>query len=155
MPDNSDDTARVLCTGGTWLKFLDPAAADGFYKALVNRCRKTAIGAQADRMRWFPVLNENGNPKPWPPPAKTDNESGNLNQPGGTNGVGTVFNSEPQKSATYVVHAGDTLPVIARAAGVSLKALIEANTNLNPKFLRVGQLIFIPGPPAGLTNSSP
>ena len=25
MPDNSDDTARVLCTGGTWLKNTRPA----------------------------------------------------------------------------------------------------------------------------------
>ena len=65
MPDNSDDTARVLCTAGTWLKDRDPQAADKFYKALVRRCRKTAIGNQADKMRWFPVLDENGNPKPY------------------------------------------------------------------------------------------
>lgn len=60
MPDNSDETARVLCTAGSWLKHRDPQTADVFYKALVRRCRKTALGERADRMRWFPVLNEFG-----------------------------------------------------------------------------------------------
>jgi hypothetical protein len=65
MPDNSDETARVLWTAGTWLKDQDPQAADKFYKALVRRCRKTAIGDLADKMRWFPELDESGNPIPY------------------------------------------------------------------------------------------
>ena len=56
MPNNSDETARVLCEAGTWIKYLDPQAADFFYKALVRRCRKTALGQEADRRRWFPPL---------------------------------------------------------------------------------------------------
>jgi len=64
MPNNSDDTARVLCIAGSWLKHRDPQAADLFYKALVRRCRKTALGAEADRLRWFPILDGNGNMKP-------------------------------------------------------------------------------------------
>jgi hypothetical protein len=56
MPNNSDETARVLCEAGTWIKYLDPHAADFFYKALVRRCRKTALGQAADRRRWFPPL---------------------------------------------------------------------------------------------------
>jgi len=67
MPDNSDATARVLCEAGTWIKYLDPQRADVFYKALVRRCRKTAIGDQADKMRWFPVLDANGKPIPYKP----------------------------------------------------------------------------------------
>jgi hypothetical protein len=67
MPDNSDATARVLCEAGTWIKYLDPQRADPFYKALVRRCRKTAIGDQADKMRWFPVLDSAGNPIPYMP----------------------------------------------------------------------------------------
>jgi hypothetical protein len=63
LPDNDDQTARVLCTGGSWIKYLDPRAADLFYKALVRRCRKTVIGAEADRLRWFPVLDAQGNLK--------------------------------------------------------------------------------------------
>jgi tetratricopeptide (TPR) repeat protein len=54
MPDQSDHTARVLATAGTWLKNRDPKAADRFYKALVRRCGKTALGREADRIRWFP-----------------------------------------------------------------------------------------------------
>jgi hypothetical protein len=64
MPDNSDATARVLCEAGNWIKYRDPQRADVFYKALVRRCRKTAIGDQADKMRWFPVLDASGNPIP-------------------------------------------------------------------------------------------
>jgi len=61
MPNNSEDTARVLCIGGSWIKRIDPILADPFYKALVRRCRKTNIGAEADRLRWFPTLDEDGN----------------------------------------------------------------------------------------------
>ena len=71
MPDNSDETARVLCEAGGWLKYRDPKAADRFYKALVRRCRKTDIGEQANRMHWFPVINAGGNPEPWLMPSKS------------------------------------------------------------------------------------
>lgn len=81
MPDNTDETARVLCTAGTWLKVRDPVTADIFYKALVRRCRRTAIGEQADRMRWFPVLDESGNPKPYGPPAEQNSGPGNWEEP--------------------------------------------------------------------------
>lgn len=61
LPNDSDETARVLCRGGRWIRVLDPAAADVLYKSLVRRCRKTAIGAEADRRRWFPPLDAEGN----------------------------------------------------------------------------------------------
>ena len=61
LPDNEDETARILCTAGSWLKNRDPQTADLFYKALVRRCRKTALAAEADRKRWFPRLDEDGN----------------------------------------------------------------------------------------------
>jgi tetratricopeptide (TPR) repeat protein len=60
MPDNSDETAFVLWQAGEWLKQRDPITADGFYKTLVRRCRQTEIGAEADRIRWFPRLDTNG-----------------------------------------------------------------------------------------------
>jgi len=56
MPDESDQTAEVLCTAGTWLKARDPAAADRFYKALCARCGKTTLGQQAIALHWFPDL---------------------------------------------------------------------------------------------------
>ena len=73
MPNNSEETARLLCIAGSWLKYRDPQTADLFYKTLVRRCRKTVIGAEADRRRWFPPLDANGNliPRsPAPPPAE-------------------------------------------------------------------------------------
>jgi hypothetical protein len=56
MPDESDATARVLATAGTWLKTRDPEFADRFYKALVQRCGKTELGRRAKDARWFPSL---------------------------------------------------------------------------------------------------
>jgi len=56
MPDESDETARVLCIAGSWLKVRDPQAADRFYKTLVLRCGKTQLGREADKLRWFPKI---------------------------------------------------------------------------------------------------
>jgi hypothetical protein len=61
MPNNSDETAKVLCIAGSWLKIIDPQSADRFYKALVRRCRQTVLGRTADLKRWFPKLDEQGN----------------------------------------------------------------------------------------------
>jgi hypothetical protein len=58
MPDQSEDTAKVLALAGSWLKNRDPKAADRFYKALVRRCGKTALGKKADELRWFPPVEE-------------------------------------------------------------------------------------------------
>lgn len=55
LPDNDPMTARAFVRrGGDLLKAQDPQAADRFYKALVNRCRKLPIGQAADDKRWFP-----------------------------------------------------------------------------------------------------
>jgi len=54
MPDNSDETARLLNEAGGWLKNRDPQAANRFYVALVKRCRNTELGRLADEKRWFP-----------------------------------------------------------------------------------------------------
>lgn len=56
MPDGADETALVLATAGSWIKYLDPVAADRFYKALVRRCRNTDLSRRADQRRWFPEL---------------------------------------------------------------------------------------------------
>jgi len=57
LPQNSDRAARYLAVGGSWLAKRDPRAADAFYKTLVRRCRKTALGEEADKIRWFPDLS--------------------------------------------------------------------------------------------------
>ena len=60
MPNNSDRTARVLCIAGSWIKAHDAKTADKFYKALVNRNRKTNLGKEADKLRWFPKMEIDG-----------------------------------------------------------------------------------------------
>ena len=64
LPDNSEEAARILCESGSWLKSRDPKAADRFYKTLVRRCPKTAIGRAALARRWFPELDEQGELSP-------------------------------------------------------------------------------------------
>ncbi len=56
LPDERDQTARVLCIAGSWLAAKEPKAADRFYKALVRRCGTTQLGKEADKLRWFPKV---------------------------------------------------------------------------------------------------
>lgn len=60
MPDNDDDTARMLCAGGIWSSSLDHQTGQYFYKVLMSRCRKTELGKVANEKRWFPKLDKNG-----------------------------------------------------------------------------------------------
>ncbi len=86
MPDNSRNTALVLLEAGCWLRNRDPEAADKFYKAIVLRCPKTDIGAEADRIHWFPQLDAAGKVVPRVIPAK---ETGNEPE--------SQFQTEPLK----------------------------------------------------------
>ncbi len=160
MPDNSDETARVLCTAGTWLKLRDPTTADIFYKALVRRCRKTAIGDQADRMRWFPVLDDDGNPKPYHSPSKkspvveaTEDSTNSPADASATTGENALPPTDyPLPGQRYVIHTGDTVAKIAGAVQqlgppVTPQQILEANPGLDPTRLRVGQVILIPATP--------
>lgn len=56
LPNDSDKTAELLREGGMWLAPRDPQSADRFYKALVRRCGNTALGREAERLRWFPPV---------------------------------------------------------------------------------------------------
>ena len=60
MPNDSSETARILCQAGTWLKIIDPEAADRFYKALVSRCGNTPMGKGAIKIGWFPKISKTG-----------------------------------------------------------------------------------------------
>jgi hypothetical protein len=61
LPNNDEQTARILCESGSWVKNIDSTYADRFYKSLVRRCRATELGNLADKKRWFPILDGNGN----------------------------------------------------------------------------------------------
>lgn len=54
LPNDSDETARILNTAGGWIKNRDPQAANRFYQALVIRCPNTVLGKQAAARNWFP-----------------------------------------------------------------------------------------------------
>jgi LysM repeat protein len=164
-PDNSDETARLLIRGGTILDRYDPKAADKFYKALVRRCGQTAFGQQADKLRWFPKLDENGNLQNVIPDLNQTVTSSDLEKMFVTNGAGEVFCYFPVPGKNYCVHYGDTLTRIARAASsfgerVTVQQLMDANPDVKPLKLRVGELILIPGmrkrPPAEMpaTNTT-
>jgi Tfp pilus assembly protein FimV len=128
-----------------------------FYKALVRRCRQTAIGAQADRMRWFPILDAAGNPKPYQPrrketaPATSVEESiepspDTLRE--ADNGE-TPPATRPVPGRFYTVHFGDSISAIANAVSrlgqpLTPKEILEANPDLDPARLKVGQKILIP-----------
>ena len=51
----------------------------------------------------------------------------------------------PVRSRTHAVLPGETLAGIARKAGVTLAALKAANPDVNPKKLRAGQVLNLPG----------
>jgi LysM repeat protein len=153
MPDNSEDTARFLCVAGSWIKYRDPKKADIFYKALVRRNRKTAIGMEADRIRWFPRLDEQGNLIPrkssrldsMPPPALPETS---VDQPPDTE-ADEAAREYPIPGKLYVIHEGDSLAKIAQAACVfgqlvTVDAILKANPGLDAARLRVGQKIIIP-----------
>jgi LysM repeat protein len=50
------------------------------------------------------------------------------------------------KPRTHTVAAGETPAAIARKSGVNLNTLLAANPGLNPRKLRVGQIINLPPP---------
>ncbi len=44
----------------------------------------------------------------------------------------------------YTIQPGDTLTKVARRYAIPLQSLLDANPNINPKTLRIGQTILIP-----------
>lgn len=45
----------------------------------------------------------------------------------------------------YIVQKGDTLSAIARKYGTTVYELSKANNIVNPNFIRVGQVLTLPG----------
>lgn len=57
-----------------------------------------------------------------------------------------AFSGEDTESAIHVVQSGDTLSKIAKAYGVTLTQLQNANPTVNPRALQIGQRLRIPSP---------
>jgi len=78
----------------------------------------------------------------------------------GTSAESTTSTSTDMSGGeTYAVKSGDTLSRIAKANGVSLKALEAANPNVDPNHIKVGQKLNIPvkaeAPAAATVNTPP
>jgi Tfp pilus assembly protein FimV len=155
MPNESDDTAYLLYTAGSWLKNSDPETADIFYKALVRRNRKTALGSAADLRRWFPTPSLGDGtvpleiaaspPEPVPDGPISEDEPARAEMIAPTQAT----REEAEPSIEYMVRPGDTLSQIARAfnrAGfrVSLEGILQSNPGLVPERIIGGQTIHIP-----------
>ena len=55
MPDQTDDTAKVLASGGAWLQRVgDDDGADRFQRTLVRRCGQTALGQESAKSGRLP-----------------------------------------------------------------------------------------------------
>lgn len=155
MPDNSDDTARVLCTAGTWIKDRDPQGADKFYKALVRRCRKTVLGDEADKIRWFPAQTIDGKP----PRLETIEITPELTNNVYSNDDGIVSAEFPVPGRKYEVHDPEDVYIIARAVqrlgyAVSADDILQANPGLKRGLIGYGRAIMIPEAAVSTNNPS-
>lgn len=146
MPNNSDDTARLLCRAGCWIKAQDPIAADLFYKTLVRRCRKTAIGAEADEIRWFPDFDDDGNV------VRTRLELLDLPSSQEINS-GAAISDYPIPGKHFIVQPGDHVRYIVTAVrrlGVDITAKdIFAANGITPNDNIADREILIPLPQSG------
>ncbi|MFM8471722.1 MAG: tetratricopeptide repeat protein [Limisphaerales bacterium] len=60
--------------------------------------------------------------------------------------VPTTAKAPAPAARTHIVRQGDIPATIARQYGVKLEALLAANPNLDPKRMKIGQLVTIPTP---------
>jgi LysM repeat protein len=61
----------------------------------------------------------------------------------------------PPSSSEYTIQKGDTYSSIAPKFGISIKALTEANPNVDPAKLQIGKKLNIPAPAATMSVSTP
>lgn len=60
--------------------------------------------------------------------------------------VQTTFTEDyPKEGISYTVQKGDTLAVISRKTGASVRDIVNANKISDPSKIQVGQTLFIPG----------
>ena len=109
---------------------------------------REAVQGNTDRIQ---ALFERFFPEEMPNLAATTPSSGIPEEIKATGGVvppSTPDNSDPSATDTiyYRIQPGDTLTKIARDHELSLSALFDANPEINPNRLQIGQKIHIPKP---------
>ncbi len=112
----------------------------------VNKWRAWYASQTAGKNPASPGPNSDGMPGP-ATPASTSSTP-NTSTPAGRSGDRATSHSNESKatSRTHRVAAGETAVRIARQYGISLNALLAANPGLEPKRMRVGQILNIPAP---------
>ncbi|MBI5667970.1 MAG: LysM peptidoglycan-binding domain-containing protein [Chloroflexi bacterium] len=78
----------------------------------------------------------------------------NLTETTGAEPQAVNSSVEATGTQTYTVQLGDTLSGIALATGVPLETLIALNEPINPRELRVGQVLRLAAPVAGVESSA-
>jgi LysM repeat protein len=105
--------------------------------------QKDAITELATRI---PAIPEDARieriPEPTPTPSPTERTRSNeqASSPEPTSQSGPA----PQPRVTYTVESGDTLVDIARRKNLSVPALLDANPEIDPNVIRVGQKLNLP-----------
>lgn len=95
-----------------------------------------------------------GSPSGAPPPAQASSPA--ANPATGSQPPAQASAKPTGTTSEYVVQSGDTLSAIAKALGVSLKALLEANEIADADRLKVGQKLTVPpGATAPATAARP
>lgn len=87
-------------------------------------------------------LEELSQPPP-PPPVIAEEESEPEETPAQEE-IAETTEEAPEGPPTYRVRSGDTLSQIARNTGVSVPDLLDANPDINPNLIRVGQVLNLP-----------
>ncbi len=163
-PKNTSRSKRVLLIGFAVVVFH----AGGLLLVLMQGCQKDStktagLGETNSTALSLPALDTNP-PAPYytsatslpsaafpsistnPPPMVASNASVSLQEPP-TSLPQTSFGGAdpvPSNEKDYSIVRGDTLSEIARTHRVSLSALLASNPNLDPKKLKVGQVVKIP-----------
>jgi LysM repeat protein len=122
-----------------------PAVSAGSLNAAPDLTSTNPLTANASN----PASAMATSPLPSTPPPMT-----NPNPAPATTPTTSPAVTEPTAGTEYVVASGDTLAKIAKANGVSLKALKAANPNVDPKKLKVKQKLIIPGKTAESTTAA-
>lgn len=116
--------------------------------------QKEAITELATRIPAIPegVRTERTRPPKPAPQAPTATTAGNTTSTGSTSQTSRNTNTEavtppapaPKPRVTYTVKSGDTLVDIARRKNLSVPDLLDANPNIDPNVIRVGQKLNLP-----------